>query len=194
MKAFVILIVLASCAAAQSPKESPITFRKAYIGQPLSELVDCSSKPKALFEGYKPHGKVCAGSRGAVSRIKAHGFGGEEGEIFWVEERRVFKIVLIYQSDSEWDKVKYDLTQKMGEPLSTVPEVYQNGFGAKWEYGKGFWQSGDIIAFAGVRVANIGGAAVNFPLSNRPETMGVQVTITDAKHAKLPQTEKSSLD
>ena len=41
-----------------------------------------------------------------------------------------------------------------------------------------------MVAFAKVKVANLGGVAINRPFSNTPETEGIEVTITNPEYAK----------
>jgi hypothetical protein len=175
----------------------PIKFRGAYIGQPLSDYVDCSSgKAKSLKDGYKPHGKLCEREFGVVSRLKMHsrvlsGNGSaEEGESFLFQDGKITRITIFVPDESEWEKVKYDLTQKLGPPSSEVPQIYQNGFGARWEYDQGFWVHENTVAYAGVKVSNFGHQL----FSNAPMTEGIQLTITDAARAKLPSKTPSTLD
>ena len=177
--------------------EEPIKFRGAYIGQPMSELVDCSSgKAKVLADGFKAHGKICDG-KGSISHIKVHSHftrgTTEEGEVFSFEDNKLAVIKIMIPND-DWDKVKYDLTQKMGEPQSEAPTVYQNGFGAKSEFGKGFWVKGDLVAAAGIRVSHLGNEAIKNPLTHQPDTQGIEITIMSAQRAKLPSTTPNSLD
>lgn len=193
-KLFAILLLFVPVAFA----EDSIKFRGAYIGQPVSDWVDCSSrKAKSVVDGFKVHGKICEGGKGAISHLKGHQhfMAGptEEGEIFFVENRKITTIKIMIPNN-DWDKVKYDLTQKLGEPLSEAPTVYQNGFGARWEYGKGFWVKGNVVAAAGVKVAHLGNQAINGLGSNTPETEGIEITIMSAERAKLPSAAPNSLD
>ena len=186
------VVVLSSVASAQEP----IKFRGAYIGEPLGDFLDCSrSKPIVLKDGYKVHGKLCEGKKGSIYRMHARGvlIIKDEGEVFMFENRSLFRI-LISVPNEDWEKIRYDLTEKLGEPKSEVPTVYQNAYGARWEYNQGFWEKGNTVAFAGVRVAHLGSQAINAPLSNQPQTEGIQITVTDAVHAKLPRTTANSLD
>jgi len=65
------LLVVVGCAFAQEP----VKFRGAWIGQPLSDYVDCSSgKAKKLLPQYRTHGNICAGKRGLVFHTKTKGF------------------------------------------------------------------------------------------------------------------------
>ena len=192
MRYLVVLLCLAGAALAADQ----ITFRGAYIGQPMSDWVDCSSgKPKAVKEGYKTHGKICQGKLGAVSRLKGHtrmltGNGvAFEGEEFFIEEGKISRIKIFVPDEREWEKVKYDLTQKLGPPSSDVPQVYQNGFGARWEYDQGFWVHDNTVAYAGIKVR---GTSQVF--SDAPSTEGIEINITDTVHAKLPATRPSTLD
>jgi len=174
----------------------PVKFRGAYIGEPLSEIVDCSGKPHALKEGYKVHGKICEGQKGSVARVKGHtrilsgNDPAEEGEVFLFDANRLLRIKIYVPDESEWEKVKYDLTQKLGEPSKEAPQIYQNGFGAKWEYDQGFWVHGNTVAYAGVKVSRFGHRLY----SNAPATQGIEITITDAESAKLPSTQPNSLE
>ena len=113
--------------------------------------------------------------------------------MFTFESGKLVVIKIMIPND-DWDKVKYDLTQKIGDPLSEAPTVYQNGFGAKWEYGKGFWVKGDVVAAAGVRVEHLGNEAIKNPFTNQPDTQGIEITIMSAERAKLPSTTPNSLD
>lgn len=196
-KAFLFLLLSASACIAQTA-EPPITFRGAYIGQPLSDYLDCSArKPKSLKEGYKSHGKLCEGRIGVVERLKMHTRilgalvsnedSSEEGESFTFEESRITRIKIYLPDESAWEKLKYDLTQKLGPPTQEIPQVYQNAFGARWEYDQGVWIHGNIVAFAGIKVSRL-------QIGNRPTTGGVELTVTDTNHAKLPSTSPSSLD
>jgi hypothetical protein len=190
-----VLVLLVSIAFAQEP----VKFRGAFIGEPLSDFVDCSShKGRPLKEGYKTHGKLCEGKSGSVSKLKNKAFMGValDGEVFGFNESRVVTI-MIYVANADWEKVRDDLSEKLGPPSREMPQVYQNGFGAHWEYGQGFWQSANLVAFAKVKVANLGGVAINKPFSNTPETEGIEVTITTpeyAKHSKLLSTSPNSMD
>jgi hypothetical protein len=189
-------ILLVSAAFAQTDSSpQPIKFRGAYVGEPLSEVVDCSGKPKALVDGYKVGGKVCEGGKGVVRRIKNRAKLGvrEDGEILFFEGRKL-TVIKIEVPNEDWDKVKYDLTQKLGEPVSQVPTVYQNGFGARWEYSQGFWVKDDVVAAAGVKVSHIGSEAIKKPFSNTPDTEGIEITIMSAQRAKLPSATPNSLD
>ena len=181
----------------------PIRFRGAYVGQPLSELIDCSQKkPRALVDGYKVHGKVCDGEHGVIARLKlhsrvlrgmlqslsdSHSYIGTsfEGEEFFLDKSHVVRIRISFAEEGEWEKVKYDLTQKLGPPSSEVPQVYQNGFGARWEYDQGFWVKDDIVAYAGVKTSGAGSHVM---------IEGIQLNITDAATAKMPWTTQSTLD
>ena len=96
--------------------------------------------------------------------------------------------------NEDWEKVRYDLSEKLGPPLEEVPQVFQNGFGARWEYERGFWNKGDVVAYAGVKVETLGHQAINNPFTNQPDLDGIEITVTDAQHAKLPQTRPNSLD
>jgi len=190
------IFALLSCLAATAQSTDPIKFRGAYVGEPLSDFVNCDSgKGSVTKEGYKMHGKLCQGEKGSVYRMHMHGFltTKDEGEIFMFENRSLFKIKIMIPNN-DWEKVKYDLSQKLGEPQSEVPEVYQNGFGARWEFNQGFWLKDSTVAYAGIKVANVGGRAINSPFSHQPETQGIEITITDAVHAKLPSTTSNSLD
>src|ERR1700747_1151994 len=131
---FVAVSLCSSCAALAQPTE-PITFRGGYLGQPLSDYVDCSAKPKVLKEGYKIHGKVCEGKLGIVYREKSSFWSPlkSDGELFTFQDKKLVRIT-IHIPNEDWQKVKYDLTEKLGQSASEVPEVYQNGFGARWEY------------------------------------------------------------
>jgi hypothetical protein len=190
-------------AVSEPVEQEPIRFRGAYVGQPLSELVDCSQKkPRVLIDGYKVHGKVCDGERGVIARLKghsrvlrgmvqslsdSHSYIGTsfEGEEFFLDKSRVVRIRISFAEESQWEKVKYDLTQKLGPPSSEVPQVYQNGFGARWEYDQGFWVNGDIVAYAGVKTSGVGSHVI---------TEGIQLNITDTVTAKMPWTTQSTLD
>ncbi|HEY4054256.1 MAG TPA: hypothetical protein VGL74_10950 [Terriglobales bacterium] len=178
---------------AQSPE--PIKFRGAYIGEPLPDFVNCDSgKAKAIKDGYKTHGKLCQGEKGSVWRLHGHFANAKrEGETFTFDNRTLIRITIMIPND-DWEKVKYDLTQKLGEPQSEVPDVYQNGFGARWEFNQGFWLKDSTVAYAGIKVLNIGGRAIDKPFSNQPDTQGIEITITDSVHAKLPDTTTNSLD
>jgi hypothetical protein len=175
----------------------PIKFRGAYIGEPLSDFVDCfSHKPRALKDGAHVHGKVCEGKRGAVYSTKTSGLMSPkfEGESFNFEDQKLIEIVMYVAHESEWEKVRYDLTQKMGEPRSEVPEIYQNLLGARWEANQGLWVKDDIVAAAGIKVAKLFGAPMQDPLTKAPETEGIQIKIVSAERAKLPETRPSTLD
>jgi len=192
-----VLLVLAIPRRSIGQQQSePIKFRGAYIGEQLSDFVSCDgNKGKSLKPEYKVHGKVCEGRRGVVAKLKSHGFMNEkyEGEIFAFEDLKLWQITIDVPND-DWAKIRYDLSEKLGEPLSEVPQVFQNGFGAKWEYDQGFWNKGDIVAFAGIKVETLGNQAIVNPLTHRADTRGIEIKITDAQHAKLPQTRPNSLD
>lgn len=189
MKTPALTLVLLLSGFALSQNE-PIKFRGAYIGEPVAELVDCSShKPKSLKDGYKVSGKVCEGKPGVVSRIKFSNLLSmrEEGESFLFADKKLYRIVIFIPHD-DWEKVKYDLTEKLGNPVSEIPDVYQNGFGARWEFSQGMWIKDDLVAVAGTKVDT---APV---FGNRPTSEGIQVSVTDKVHAKLPSTRPNSLD
>jgi hypothetical protein len=173
-----------------SSQSEPIKFRGAYIGEALADFVDCSRhQQKSLKEGYKVSGKVCEGKPGAVGRVKFSSFltMREEGENFLFRDKILYRIV-IWVSNDDWEKVKYDLTQKLGEPVTQMPDVYQNGFGARWEFSQGMWIKDDLVAVAGMQVDTT-------PVfSNHPVSKGIQISITDKTHAKLPSTRLNSLD
>lgn len=181
------LLLLATAAWAADP----IIFRGAYIGQPISDFVDCSSgKAKPLKDGYKTRGNICEGRHGYIFHTQIKGLLNprESGERLEAEDRKLEKITILIPNE-DWDKVSYDLTQKLGNPVSEVPDVYQNNFGARWEFNKGFWIKEDIVAYAGIKVL-----PVQKPFSSQPATDGIEIKITDAKHAKLPATRPSTLD
>jgi hypothetical protein len=176
--------------------EEPIRFRGAYVGEPLSDFVDCDgAKGKSRKPDYKLHGKVCEGNPGRVFHTKTKGLMNPktEGEVLWFEDHKLVKITIMVPNE-DWDKVRYDLSEKLGPPLEEVPQVFQNGFGARWEYDRGFWSKGDIVAYAGIQVETLGHQAINDPFTNKPAVNGIETTVTDAQHAKLPQTRPNSLD
>lgn len=187
-----VLVVLVSMAFAQEP----VKFRGAFVGEPLSDFVDCSSsKAKKLKNEYRLHGNLCAGKRGVVFNTRTKGLLNPktEGEAFWFDNSKLIRIQIFVPND-DWEKVRYDISGKMGEPVREVPQVFQNGFGARWEYDQGFWVKGNVVVYAGVKVLTIGGSAVANPLSNGAATSGIEVTVTDAEHAKLPSTSPNTMD
>jgi hypothetical protein len=192
-----VLVLLVYCGSMFA--QEPIRFRGAYVGESLSDFVDCSShKPKVIKEGYKIYGKLCEGKPGAISRIKNRAVLSValDGESFGFNESRLGSIT-IFVPDADWEQVRDDLTAKMGAPLKEVPQVYQNGFGAHWEYGQGFWQTDDLVAFAKVNVASLGGVAVNRPFSSVPQTEGIEIRIMGpemAKRAKFLPSSGNTLD
>jgi hypothetical protein len=105
---------------------------------------------------YKLHEKVCEGKTGTVSRLKSR-FGSPtvEGEIFAFADGKLARIT-INIGNNDWEKVKYDLTEKLGPPVSEVPDVYQNAFGARREFNQGFWQKDDLVAYAGIKALTCG--------------------------------------
>jgi hypothetical protein len=183
----VLVLFFSSFSFGQS--NEPIKFRGAYVGEPVTDLVDCSSG-KAKKDGYKVHGNVCAGKKGYVFHTKIHGLMNpkEEGERFRVEDGKI-AVITILVPNTDWEKVRYDLTEKLGDPLSEAPQVYQNGFGATWEYDRGFWVNGDTVASAGIKVL-----PVHAVFNNGMATEGIQITIMSAERAKLPNTTPNSLD
>jgi len=87
-------------------QSEPIKFRGAYIGEPLSDYMDCSdSKGKLLRDGYKVHGKLCEGQKGSISNVKSKGgFMKEsklEGEAFLFEGSKLVRIVIQVPND-DW--------------------------------------------------------------------------------------------
>lgn len=167
-------------------------FRGAYVGQPLSDFVDCSSgKAKATKEGYRTHGGICEGKRGSVFHTRVAGILDPKtsGESFDIEGGKIIRIRIFIPREDEWEKVRYDLTQKLGEPISEIPDVYQNGLGARWEFNHGFWLKQDVVAYAGIRVVPVRKA-----FGSGPATDGIEIQITDSEHAKLPSTTPSTLD
>jgi hypothetical protein len=193
------LATLASLLLALAPltlaQEAPVTFRGAHIGQSVTDFVNCSGKPKAITEGYKTRGKSCDAPRFFLYHGKSKGFlePKYEGESFQFENGKLAKILILIPND-DWAKVRYDLTQKLGEPVSEVPRTFQNGFGARWEYNQGFWRKGDLVAVAGIKVAEIGGVAMRGFMSNAPSTEGIQITIESAESAGTPDTAANSLN
>jgi hypothetical protein len=172
MKVLVALCLLCGFCFAQ---DEPIKFRGAYLGEPLSAFVDCSSgKPKALNDDFKPHGKLCEGRSGVITHVQVHSSflkaPTTEGEQFFFDDKKIVK-VKIYIPDTDWDKVRSDLSAKLGEPTSEPPQVFQNGFGARWEYDQGFWHKGDIVAYAGIKANAVGSHIF---------THGIEITITEA--------------
>jgi hypothetical protein len=176
-------------------QDAPTFFRGAYIGQPITDFVNCSGKPKAINEGYKTRGKSCGAQRFIVfhTKMKGHLDPKTEGESFQFNNGKLVKILILIPNN-DWDKVRFDLTQKLGEPLSEVPQTFQNGFGARWEYNQGFWRKGDLVAVAGIKVVELGGIAVRGAFSNAPATDGIQITIESALNAGRPDTSANSLD
>jgi hypothetical protein len=138
---------------------------------------------------------LCEGKRGLILHTQTKGLMDPKtsGESFVVEDRKVIRIVLFVPNE-DWDKVRYDLTQKLGSPSSELPEVYQNGFGARWEFSQGFWSKGDLVVVAGVKVLTLLGSCVERALGPGCATDGIRITITDAAHAKLPSTLPSTLE
>lgn len=193
--ALIALLTAAAFAQDQPAKDQPIKFRGAYIGQSLSDYGQCDgSKLRLNEEEFKTHGKICEGRRGSIYHVKSHFISAkEDGLVLLFENQKIAEIKILIGND-DWDKVRYDLTEKLGNPLSEAPTVYQNGFGARWEFDKGFWVKGDIVAAAGIKVLTLGGGPVREPWSNRPATQGIEVTIMSAQRAKLPNTQPNSLD
>lgn len=183
-------VVIMMCLATAALAADQLTFRGAYIGEPVSDFVDCSSgKAKTLKEGYRTHGKVCDG-RGYIFHTKVKGLLDPKtsGEAMVTESGKITRI-RIFVPNEDWEKVRYDLTQKMGDPVSEVPDVYQNALGGRWEFNQGFWANGNIVAFAGIKVLPVRKA-----FGNGPATDGIEINIMDAQHAKLPNTTPSTLD
>jgi hypothetical protein len=189
-----ICVVVAICAPAFA-QESHTTFRGAYIGEPVTDYVNCDGKPKAINEGYKTRGKSCDAPRFVVYHMKVEGHWQpkEAGESFQFNKGKLSKILILIPNN-DWDKVRFDLTQKLGEPSSEVPQIFQNGFGARWEYNQGFWRKGDLVAVAGIKVVELGGVAMRGFMSNSPATEGIQITIESAQSAGTPDTSANSLD
>jgi hypothetical protein len=188
-----VLMLLVTVAFAQEP----IKFRGAFIGEPLSDFVDCASgKGKLLREGYKTHGKLCEGKKGIVFHTKTKGFMDPktEGESLLFEDRNLIEIRILVPNENDRQKVRYDLIEKLGPPASELPKVYQNGFGARWEFERGFWSSGNLVVFAEIRVVTLFGSPVKRALGDAPATNGIEVTIMDAERAKLPSTSPNSMD
>jgi hypothetical protein len=195
--AFSMLFLCAVCAFAQ---DGPITFRGAYLGQPVSAYVDCSSgKARTIQPGYKTHGKLCRGERGWVYHTKSVGVWHPraEGEILEFQGKVLSKI-RIELANNDWEKLRYDLSQKLGEPSSEPPEVYGNLFGARWEFNQGFWRKGDIVAYAGEKVETIGGCGFADTLSQsrmpHPCSDSIELVITTAQIAGTPDKRRNSLD
>jgi hypothetical protein len=179
-----------------------VKFRGAYLGQPLSDYVDCTSrKAKANAAGYRLYGHLCDGKRGQVVHTKSKGLLStqEDGEILWFDNRSLVNIQ-IEVPNADWEKVKFDLTKKMGEPLSTVPDVYQNGFGARWKFDHGFWRRGDVVAVAGMKVRDgyCGGMldvlSQTRSQASQPCSDAIEINITTAQRAGTPDTKPNSLD
>lgn len=197
---FALVVLLCSSLSCAAQSSEPVKFRGAYIGEPLSDFVNCShGKPRSIKDGYKTHGKLCESGTGTVSRIKGKTNWIDpsafklDGESFGFVDGKLCAIVIEVPNE-DWLKLKYDLTEKLGEAISQVPEIFQNAFGARWEYNQGFWQKADIVAFAGIQVDTLGNKATIDPWSHTPITHGIEVRITDAAHAKLPSTRANSLD
>lgn len=186
------VICLLICAAAFAfGQNQPVKFRGAYLGQPLSDYADCSSgKAKALEKGWKTHGDICHGKLGLVYRVKVRGIfnAKSDSEVLRFENEEITNIQIDIPND-DWEKIRFDLTSKLGEPLSEVPQVYQNLFGARWEFNRGVWRKGDLVAFAEVEAAPDGAC-----LRNSPCTTGIRVTIMSAEKAEMPDTKPNSLD
>jgi len=192
MKLLAAFLLFASLAFAQ---DQPIKFRGAYIGQPLTDYGQCNgNKIKLTADGFKSHGRVCDG-KGLIYHTKTRGLMNPktEGEVLYFENQKLAEIKIMIPNE-DWDKIKYDMTGKMGQPLSEAPTVYQNGFGARWEYSRGFWEKDGIVAAAGIKVLDIGGQALKDPLTNQPDTEGIEIRIMSANRAKMPETQPSSLD
>ena len=177
--------------------EEPMKFRGAYVGQPLSDWAECSAsgKAKSKLDGYKVHANCIKPGMGIVIHTRARGFMDPEpqGETFPFENQQLVEIHIFVKSD-DWEKVKYDLTQKFGQPASETPQVYQNLFGARFEYGQGYWTSGTLVAIAKVKVDEHGSPLANMTGDHRPATRGIEVIVTDAHRAKLPSAMPSTLD
>ncbi len=189
-KVLILLLWVPFCLSQNNPTDEPIRFRGGYVGEPLSDYVDCSGKPKPLKDGYKLHGKICEGKRGLVYHESLKGILNpkDQGERFWFEKRELFKIEIMIPNE-DWAKVRYDITEKMGEPLSEVPQVYQNGFGARWEYDHGFWVKHDVVVYAGIKVL-----PVHAVFGGGMATDGIRVTVISADRAKLPDRTPSTMD
>lgn len=175
--------------------QEPVKFRGAYIGQPLSDYADCSSGKPKVPKGYRTHGKLCDGSHGYVfhTKVVGHLDPKDSGESFEFDQSKIVRIKIMVPNE-DWEKVRYDLSQKMGEPRSEVPESYQNLYGAKWEFNQGLWVKGDTVAAAGIKVMKLFGSTITDPFSNKPSTEGIEINITNAKRAGLPETRPNSLD
>jgi hypothetical protein len=190
-------LVFLLAVALQGESQSPIKFRGAYIGQSLADYVDCSGdKPRKLKDSYRLHGSLCSGGKGTVFATKTKGLMNPKtnGEMFFFENLKLVEIK-IYIADDEWEKVKYDLTEKLGPPSTEQPQVFQNGFGARWEFEQAVWQKDNLVALARVRVITMAGHAVpRSPFSGPgPQTEGVEIVITDAARANVPSTRPSIL-
>jgi hypothetical protein len=190
-------LLLLCCVGCFSQDSKPVTFRGGYIGQPLSDYADCSSgKPKSIKEGYKVYGN-CKLKRAAVAHTRARNFMDPSpvGEEFSFENDKLVEIH-IYIKDEDWAKTKYDLTAKLGSPISENPQVFSNNFGGRWEYGQGSWIKGDIAAIARVKVDVSMEPLANFDgrVAEQPMTKGIEIIVTDSARAKLPSSTRSTLD
>jgi hypothetical protein len=115
------------------------------------------------------------------------------GEWLLFESQKLVEIKIFVKND-DWAKTKYDLTEKLGQPVSEVPQVFQNALGARWEYPEGFWLKGNTVAVARVKVSNEPKTFAILSPADQPITHGIEITITDSDRAKLPSKTPNSLD
>jgi hypothetical protein len=183
---FIVSAIIALAPSASS-QDAAIKFRGAYLGQPLSDYVDCSSgKAKSIQKGYRTHGHLCDGKRGVIFHTMSRGLMNpkEDGEDLYFENRSLTTIK-IEVPNNDWERIRLDLSAKLGEPTSEAPQEYQNLFGAHWQFDQGFWRKGNLIAHAGIKVGPIDACG-------GPCKEGIEIVITTPE--RVADGQANSLD
>ena len=186
MKMLFALVVLASFAQAQQP--GPLQFHGVSLGQPASAYIDCSSG-KLLKGGrsFKALKKICAGEEQSLV-VSWTNVGNilnvvEDKDTVIFNKGKITSIGLGMHKQT-FGNVVSDMTVKLGrKPDNIDPQVFQNAYGAAWNFGKAVW-NGDVVVIVQESVNN-GGVP--------PTAHGVLVMIMDTKDLPVEH-RASSLD
>jgi len=208
---FCTTLLLIANALGQSDSQ-PFKLKGVYIGQSVEEyLATAPAKARfALFDlnncsrASKKTGEIAGPSDQELCQQFARARTGEKisirllytlpGETSF-ENGKVtdFSYVVVPDLDqsSPWEKVLYDIKNKLGNPTDSKPIIMQNGFGATFSYESAIWRlhdpTGEHYLFG--REAPLEGADA--------ATKIVLITLTSknaAQHEKELQNKPSTID
>lgn len=176
------------CTTVLGQGTQPPKFHGAYLGQPASDYIDCSTGKtmEKWSAGTKGRGRdICDGKVGVIARSKKIDVLRKyDLDRLFFSGSKVTSIMITMHSE-KFDVVVADMATKLGrKPDSTDPSTFQNAYGAKWSFNKAMW-------------LGVPGVIVEDNVNNEDVPLmadGVAVTVMDANALPKDTNKPNSLD